>query len=167
MMNLKRQFQYLMSAGLTLFAVSAVVVSGFASPLNDNDPATGATEIFDGFPRAGQDLQAFSWGIPAPGVKQEDTFLSIDGPVAVVDSTPQVVYVIDDKVGNIKQLNPADIGSIEIVGKASSAAQQRDTGGVVRVYTKKFIKMHPKRFPDQQMMRADTIKNQPPPENNS
>jgi len=167
MIKLKQHYQYLMRGWLTLFAIAAVVVSGFASPLNDNMPATRAPANFHGPLCASRDLYAFSFGAQACDSRQGNTLLFMNSQMAVADSTPPVVYMIDDKVGNIKQLNPADIGSIEVVGKAIPAAQQGDTGGVVRIYTKKFIKMHPKRFPDQQMMRADTIKNQPPPENNS
>lgn len=120
-----------------IFAIALAIVSAVILPVSGKTPVTKERNL-----------------------PQKATIPCIDG-LAAGDSMPLAVYMIDDTIGSIKQLNPADIGIMEIVGKRGSEAPDADGVGIVRIYTKKFIKMHPDRFPDPQVMRADTIKTQP------
>lgn len=138
----RKYHQRLINGWPVIFAIALAVVSGVIVPVKGKTPVTRERDL-----------------------PQKATFPCIDSPMAAGDSMPPVLYMIDDTIGSIKQLNPADIGIMEIVGKRRAEAPDGDGAGIVRIYTKKFIKMHPTRFPDQQVMRADTIKTEQPPEN--
>ncbi|MBN1951679.1 MAG: TonB-dependent receptor [Bacteroidales bacterium] len=128
-----------------IIGLDEVIVTGYGvqrkSDITGSIASVGSEEI-NAVPIAGVDqaLQGLAAGvnvIPVSGRPGEDAVIQIRGISSVNGVEPLII--IDGAPGNLSDVAPSDVASIEILKDASSAAIYGDSGGngVILVTTKK------------------------------